>query len=190
MRIQKVSQTTPIQAQVIDNLDGSSTTDAPSVRAVKEAVTRNYMIPIKTVLLFYGNHQFVKNEWRDIVNIYSIINEKEPVTPGCTRWYSLNAWTTDNATGNRGLVIGLYTNAGAPWNISFDFGYTWGTTDNDWGNYKGSSVFVKKSDIQDGWVKFKSIMPDNATGGTAGRIRALYLEIFDIPTGITPSRPL
>lgn len=193
MRIKKVSETTPIQAQVVDNLNGSSTTDAPSQRAVKEAVdnnARNYMVPIKTLLLFYGNHQFVKNEWRDIINIYSFINEKEPLTPGCTRWYSLNAWTTDNSTGNRGLVIGLFTNNSEFRDIFFDFGYTWGTTDNDWGNYKGSSVFIKKSDIPDGWMKFKSIMPDNATNGTAGRIRALYLEIFDVPNGITPTREL
>lgn len=39
MRIKKVSETTPIQAQVVDNLDGNSTTDAPSQRAVKQLAT-------------------------------------------------------------------------------------------------------------------------------------------------------
>ena len=36
MRIRKVNQTTPTQAQVIDSLSGNSTTDAPSIHAVKE----------------------------------------------------------------------------------------------------------------------------------------------------------
>ena len=36
MRIKKVTQTTPIQAEVVDSLDGNSTTNAPSVRAVNE----------------------------------------------------------------------------------------------------------------------------------------------------------
>lgn len=35
-RIKKIAQTTPIQAEVIDSLDGNSTTDAPSVNAVKK----------------------------------------------------------------------------------------------------------------------------------------------------------
>ena len=36
MRIKKVTQTTPVQAEVVDSLDGNSTTNAPSVRAVNE----------------------------------------------------------------------------------------------------------------------------------------------------------
>lgn len=44
MRIKKVSETTPIQAQVVDSLDGSSTTDAPSVHAVNEGI--NNLKPI------------------------------------------------------------------------------------------------------------------------------------------------
>ena len=36
MRIKKVTQTTPIQAEVVDSLNGNSTTNAPSVRAVNE----------------------------------------------------------------------------------------------------------------------------------------------------------
>lgn len=38
MRIKKVTQTTPIQAEVVDSLDGNSTTNAPSVRAVNEGL--------------------------------------------------------------------------------------------------------------------------------------------------------
>lgn len=36
MRIKKVTETTPVQAEVVDSLDGNSTTNAPSVRAVNE----------------------------------------------------------------------------------------------------------------------------------------------------------
>lgn len=38
MRIKKTSETAPIQAQVVDSLSGSSTTDAPSVHAVNEGL--------------------------------------------------------------------------------------------------------------------------------------------------------
>ena len=38
MRIKKVSQTTPTQAQVVDSLDGSSTTDAPSIHTIKNTL--------------------------------------------------------------------------------------------------------------------------------------------------------
>ena len=38
MRIKKVTQTTPIQAEVVDSLDGNSTTNAPSVHAVKSGI--------------------------------------------------------------------------------------------------------------------------------------------------------
>ena len=38
MRIKKVTQTTPVQAEVVDSLDGNSTTNAPSVRAVNEGL--------------------------------------------------------------------------------------------------------------------------------------------------------
>ena len=36
MRIKKVTETTPVQAEVVDSLDGNSTTNPPSVRAVNE----------------------------------------------------------------------------------------------------------------------------------------------------------
>lgn len=150
---------------------------------------RNYMIPIKTVLLFYGNHSFDKNNWTDVVKIYSFMTEKEPITTGCTRWYSLNAWTTDDVTADKGLVISLYDDHGVARNIIFEFGYTWGDT-TDWGSYKESPNFIKKSDVPNGWMVFKSKMPSDAPNGSGGTIRALYLEIFDIPNDITPSRPL
>lgn len=42
MRIKKVKQTTPIQAEVVDSLDGNSTTNAPSVRAVNDGLLDKY----------------------------------------------------------------------------------------------------------------------------------------------------
>ena len=42
MRIKKVTQTTPIQAEVVDSLDGNSTTNAPSVRAVNDGLLDKY----------------------------------------------------------------------------------------------------------------------------------------------------
>ena len=38
MRIKKVTETTPVQAEVVDSLNGNSTTNAPSVRAVNEGL--------------------------------------------------------------------------------------------------------------------------------------------------------
>ena len=42
MRIKKVTQTTPVQAEVVDSLDGNSTTNAPSVRAVNDGLLDKY----------------------------------------------------------------------------------------------------------------------------------------------------
>lgn len=42
MRIKKVTQTTPIQAEVVDSLDGNSTTNAPSIRAVNAGLLDKY----------------------------------------------------------------------------------------------------------------------------------------------------
>lgn len=47
MRIKKVTQTTPIQAEVVDSLDGNSTTNVPSVRAVNDKM--------KGTVLFEGD---------------------------------------------------------------------------------------------------------------------------------------
>lgn len=38
MRIKKIGQSTPVTGQIIDSLSGSSTTNAPSIRAVNEAL--------------------------------------------------------------------------------------------------------------------------------------------------------
>lgn len=38
MRIKKIGQSTPVTGQIIDSLSGSSTTNAPSIRAVNEGL--------------------------------------------------------------------------------------------------------------------------------------------------------
>lgn len=38
MRIKKIGQSTPVTGQIIDSLNGSSTTNAPSIRAVNEGL--------------------------------------------------------------------------------------------------------------------------------------------------------
>lgn len=39
MRIKKIGQSTPVTGQIIDSLNGNSTTNAPSIRAVNEALS-------------------------------------------------------------------------------------------------------------------------------------------------------
>lgn len=145
---------------------------------------RNYNIPIQSNLIFFGAHSFVKSEWREVQKLYSISCDLA-VTPGCTRWVGMRAWTTDNGSSGTGVVIGWFDNAGNYKDKQWDFGNTWGSS-SDWGSYKISGNTFRMSDLPSGWVVFKSIIPD-ASAGTAGTIKALYVDFYDVPTGVTPS---
>lgn len=82
MRIKKVTQTTPIQAEVIDSLDGDSTTNAPSVRAVNEGLLEKYSTEEKVI-----------GTWIDEKPLYR-------KTVGFTTGSSSNAWTTISGLAN------------------------------------------------------------------------------------------
>ena len=71
MRIKKVTQTTPIQAEVVDSLNGNSTTNAPSVRAVNEGIEN---ILNKLVGAFYNNDIVFDSDdtGEDIITAFSL----------------------------------------------------------------------------------------------------------------------
>ena len=63
MRIKKISGTAILNGNVIDNLDDNSTTNAPSQRAVNEAIKLNIITngePVKTGRKIDGKDEYVK----------------------------------------------------------------------------------------------------------------------------------
>ena len=90
-RIKKIAQTTPIQAEVIDSLDGNSTTDAPSVHAVKGFVNE------KSMRGYYSEKTRV-GTWKDGRAIYNIcLTVTTPSSEG--------TWKTIYAPENVDIVV-------------------------------------------------------------------------------------
>lgn len=65
MRIKKVTETTPVQAEVVDSLDGNSTTNAPSIRAVNDGLLDKYSIDEQVI----GTWIDGKKIYRKVINI-------------------------------------------------------------------------------------------------------------------------
>lgn len=64
MRIKKVTETTPVQAEVVDSLDGNSTTNAPSVRAVNDGLLDKYSTDEQVIGTWFGKKLYRKIFYR------------------------------------------------------------------------------------------------------------------------------